>query len=172
MSKYLLVNQHIFIQWFEFFRLTFFNIEGWGGGERNFNSFFSSFFMFLRFFHDKKIFFKQWLTGIGWSLLQFAGLPRIVSAHMLNKLWKFGHIDKHRPPRFVLFVIKTSITNQSSKSVMILMINTWTKHEPPIEINAMLNRRPKNGLVRGVLGNKCARQHNFKTVQIREIMWK
>ncbi len=27
-------------------------------------------------------------------------------------------------------------------------------------------------LVRGVLGNKCAGQHNLKTVQIREIMWK
>jgi hypothetical protein len=72
----------------------------------------------------------------------------------------------------ILFVIKTSITNQSSKSVMILMINTCTKHEPPIEINAMLNRQPKIGLVQGVLGNKNAGQHNLKTVQIREIMWK
>ncbi len=26
--------------------------------------------------------------------------------------------------------------------------------------------------VLGVLGNKCAGQHNLKTVQIREIMWK
>jgi hypothetical protein len=26
--------------------------------------------------------------------------------------------------------------------------------------------------VRGVLGNKCAGQHNLKTVEIREIMWK
>jgi hypothetical protein len=26
--------------------------------------------------------------------------------------------------------------------------------------------------VRGVLGNKCAGQHNLKAVQIREIMWK
>jgi hypothetical protein len=26
--------------------------------------------------------------------------------------------------------------------------------------------------VRGVLGNKCAGQHNLKTVQIREIVWK
>jgi hypothetical protein len=26
--------------------------------------------------------------------------------------------------------------------------------------------------VRGVLGNKCAGQHNLKTVQIRGIMWK
>ncbi len=26
--------------------------------------------------------------------------------------------------------------------------------------------------IRGVLGNKCAGQHNLKTVDIREIMWK
>jgi hypothetical protein len=26
--------------------------------------------------------------------------------------------------------------------------------------------------IRGVLGNKCAGQHNLKTVQITEIIWK
>ncbi len=26
--------------------------------------------------------------------------------------------------------------------------------------------------LRGVLGNKCAGQHNLKTVEIREMMWK
>ena len=26
--------------------------------------------------------------------------------------------------------------------------------------------------IRGVLGNKCAGQHNLKTVGIREMMWK
>ncbi len=30
----------------------------------------------------------------------------------------------------------------------------------------------EKGDIGGVLGNKCAGQHNLKTVQIREIKWK
>jgi hypothetical protein len=35
-----------------------------------------------------------------------------------------------------------------------------------------LKQEQIGGYVRGVLGNKCAGQHNLKTVQIREIMLK
>jgi hypothetical protein len=38
--------------------------------------------------------------------------------------------------------------------------------------SCMLSDHGTRHTVRGVLGNKCAGQHNLKTVQIREIMWK
>ncbi len=59
---------------------------------------------------------------------------------------------------------RTTVLLEQGQVVCVRMNRTGTEEQDRTE--------DWTGCIRGVLGNKCAGQHNLKTVQIREIMWK
>jgi hypothetical protein len=94
---------------------------------------------------------------------------------LLQKEWCFYLAQSYPPILLNKSKYSKNIAEILSTYTFLLMLNKMLKY---YLITSLANKYLYLKLtcsfskVRGVLGNKCAGQHNLKTVQIREVMWK